>query len=527
MMKNGPRQAFRLTFTGRWPIGPHQGGPEYAINRQEVADPGGDLPAAFTVWSIFLQVGPWVVIPNATPLPKNGPSSPKNGIAHVINRMSYRVNASIEQWLPEQRLFLKSDTETRFIRLRPATQAIAITGITLFAAWSIATAIVLMDWISAGSTRDQAARQQATFEERLNTLSVDRDIRADEAARAQERFNLALEQVSDMQGRLLASEDRRRELETGIDVIQNTLRRTIEQRDEARTAAAAASLALAAETGTTRTDGARANDAEATLAMLTDALGDTATERDRMETEADRAAARVSDMEMAARELRSVNDEIFTRLEEAVTISMEPLDNMFRAAGMSPEELLDKVRSGYSGQGGPLSPLSLSTSGALPGPDEARANAILEGLDRMNLYRLATEQAPLAMPVTASFRWTSGFGMRRDPKGWGNRMHDGVDLAGSYGTPILATGDGTVIHAGWDNGYGRSVEIRHINGIVTRYAHMAELRVDVGQNVSRGQQIGDMGNSGRSTGTHLHYEILIGGSPVNPMTFIKAGQDVF
>ncbi len=442
--------------------------------------------------------------------------------------MSYRMNAAIERWLPEQRLFLKSDTETRFIRLRPATQAIAITGITLVAAWSIvATAIVLMDWISAGSTRDQAARQLAVFEERLNSLSNDRDIRADEAARAQERFNLALEQVSDMQERLLASEDRRRELETGIDVIQNTLRRTIEQRDEARVSAAAASLALAAETGTTRTDGARAEDAEATLAMLTSALGDTATERDRMETDAARAETRVSDMEAAARSLQDRNDEIFARLEEAVTISMEPLDNMFRAAGMSPEDLLDQVRSGYSGQGGPLSPLSLSTSGALPSPDEARANTILEGLDRMNLYRLATEQAPLAMPVTASFRWTSGFGMRRDPKGWGNRMHEGVDLAGAYGTPILATGDGTVIHAGWDNGYGRSVEIRHVNGIVTRYAHMSELRVDVGQNVSRGQQIGDMGNSGRSTGTHLHYEILIGGSPVNPMTFIKAGQDVF
>jgi murein DD-endopeptidase MepM/ murein hydrolase activator NlpD len=442
--------------------------------------------------------------------------------------MSYRINTAVEKWLPEQRLFLKSDTETRFIRLRPATQAIALTGVSLVAAWSIlATAIVLMDWISAGSTRDQAARQQAMFEERLNSLSADRDLRADEAARAQERFNIALEQVSDMQGRLLASEDRRRELETGIEVIQSTLRRTIEQRDEARTAAAAATLALAEETGTTRTDGARAEDAEATLAMLTAALGDTATERDRMEVTADTAVQRIADMESAARALRDRNDEIFAKLEEAVTISMEPLDNMFRAAGLSPDDLLDQVRSGYSGQGGPLTPLSISTSGALPGPDEARVNTILEGLDRMNLYRLATEQAPLAMPVTGSFRWTSGFGMRRDPKGWGTRMHEGVDMAGAYGLPILATGDGVVIHAGWDNGYGRSVEIRHVNGIVTRYAHMSELRVDVGQKVSRGQQIGDMGNSGRSTGTHLHYEILIGGSPVNPMTFIKAGQDVF
>ncbi len=442
--------------------------------------------------------------------------------------MSYRINATLEQWLPEQRLFLKSDTETRFIRLRPATQAIAITGISLVLAWSIvATAIILMDGISAGSSREQTARQQAMFEERLNMLSADRDLRADEAARAQDRFNLALEQVSDMQGRLLASEDRRRELETGIEVTQNTLRRTIEQRDDARDAASEAAIALSEQTGTTRSDGDRANDAEATVVMLTSALGDTASERDLMAGAADQAAQRVADMEQSARTVQQRNDEIFARLEEAVTISMEPLDNMFRAAGMSPDDLIDQVRRGYSGQGGPLTPLSLSTSGATPNGDTQRANAILEGLDRMNLYRLATEQAPLAMPVMASFRWTSGYGMRNDPKGWGTRMHKGVDLAGAYGTPILATGDGVVIQAGWDNAYGRAVQVRHVNGIVTRYAHMSELRVDVGQKVSRGQQIGDMGNSGRSTGTHLHYEILIGGAQVNPMTFIKAGQDVF
>ncbi len=446
----------------------------------------------------------------------------------MISRLSYRIHAALERRLPEQRLYLKSDTETRYIRLRPVTQAIAMAGMTLVMAWSIvATAIVLMDWVSAGSTRDQALRQRAMFEERLNALSTDRDIRADEAAGAQERFNLALEQVSAMQERLLASEDRRRELETGIDVIQNTLRGTIEARDEARQAAAAATLALSEQTGTTRTDGARAADAEATVAMLTDVLGATASERDLMEGAADQAAERVATMAAEARDLRARNDEIFARLEEAVTISMEPLDNMFRAAGMSPDDLLDQVRRGYSGQGGPLSPLSLSTSGALASAEELRANTILGGLDRMNLYRIATEQVPLAMPVQGSFRWTSGFGYRRDPKGWGTRMHNGTDMAGAYGMPILATASGTVIHAGWDNGYGRSVEIQHGNGIVTRYAHLSDLNVNVGQKVSRGDRIGDMGNSGRSTGTHLHYEILIDGTAVNPMTFIKAGQDVF
>lgn len=445
----------------------------------------------------------------------------------MLTRIAYRINAVLERHFPEQRLFLKSDQETRFIRLRPVTQAIALAGGSLVLGWTIlATAIILMDSLSAGSGRDQAVRQQALYEQRLNALSEDRDARADEAARAQERFNLALAQVADMQSRLLASEDSRRELETGIDVIQNTLRRTIKERDEARNQVAAADVALA-NAGAIRTDVGRAQDAMATVDILSAALSTTAQQRDVMEGAAEKAAERAEAILAEKRALQTRNNEIFAKLEEAVTVSMEPLDKMFREAGMSPDELLNQVRRGYSGQGGPLTPLSLSTKGSEAHADEVRANAILQGLDRMNLYRLAAFKAPFAMPVKGAFRWTSGFGYRRDPKGAGNRMHEGTDMAGAYGLPIFATGDGVVVHAGWDSGYGRLIKIKHEFGLETRYAHLSAIRVKVGDRVSRGDRIGDMGNSGRSTGTHLHYEIRIGGRAVNPMTFIKAANHVF
>ena len=446
----------------------------------------------------------------------------------MLTRLSYRINLGLERYFPEQRLFLKSDTETRFIRLRPTTQAVAIAGGTLVVGWTIlATAIILMDSISAGSGRDQALRQQVLYEHRLTALSQDRDARADEAAGAQERFNLALTQVAEMQGRLLASEDSRRELETGVDVIQNTLRRTIKERDEARAQAQAAGAAQVALNGTKKSDAGRAKDAMATVDILADALAATAQERDVMESAAARSAERVETVIAERKALQSRNNEIFAKLEEAVSVSMEPLDKMFRAAGMSPDDLLNQVRRGYSGQGGPLTPLRVSTKGAVSNPDEQRANAILQGLDRMNLYRLAAFKAPFAMPVKGNFRWTSGFGSRNDPKGMGRRMHEGTDMAGAYGLPILSTADGVVTHAGWSSGYGRLVKIKHEFGIETRYAHMSAIRVKVGDRVSRGDRIGDMGNSGRSTGTHLHYEIRIGGRAVNPMTFIKAANHVF
>ena len=443
----------------------------------------------------------------------------------MLTRLAYRINTTVERYFPEQRLFLKSETETRFIRLRPVTQAVAVGVGAMVVGWTIlATAILLMDSIAAGTSREQVQRQQALYEERLNALSADRDLRADEASRAQDRFTLALTQVSTMQSRLLASEDRRRELETGIDVIQNTLRRTIKERETARDEVAALSLAP----GKGRTDAGRMRDAEATLEYMTAALGDTAIQRDAMAGAVKKATDRTAAVMQEKTDLLARNDVIFSQLEEALTVSVEPLEKMFRDANLDPADMLDAVRKGYDGQGGPLTPINLSTRGGNgPSAEELRANAILKGLDEMNLYRLAAFKTPFAMPVKDAFRWTSGFGYRDDPKGAGNRMHEGTDLAGAYGTAIYATADGVVTEAGWSNGYGRMVEIKHAFGISTRYGHLSQVRVEVGQKVSRGDRIGDMGNSGRSTGTHLHYEIRLSGTAINPMTFIKAATNVF
>ena len=439
--------------------------------------------------------------------------------------IAYRINAALERILPEQRLFLKSDRDTRFVRLRPATQAIAIAGGSVMLLWTVvATSILLLDFVNAGSARSQQQLRQARYEERLDALSLDRDRRADEAASAQERFNLALAEVSKMQTRLLASEDRRRELETGIEVIQATLRRTIQERDSARNELA---TVQGGDVQAGLNAAERAADTTDTLVFLTAALNETAGERDLMEGAARDAVAKVDAVAAERDAILARNAEIFTQLEDAITVSMEPLDKMFAAAGLSPDSLLKSVRRGYSGQGGPLGPLALSTSGAAPSVDEMRANALLGKLDEVNMYRIAATKVPLVLPVHSSFRYTSGFGVRQDPKGWGRRMHEGVDMAGSYGTPIYATADGVVVYAGWENGYGRLVKIQHDFGLETRYGHLSQIRVDVGQRVSRGDRIGDMGNSGRSTGTHLHYEVRVNGAAKNPMTFIKAGTNVF
>ncbi|KJZ20958.1 M23 family metallopeptidase [Loktanella sp. S4079] len=433
------------------------------------------------------------------------------------SRLTHTIHSVLERWFPERRLFLRSDTETRFIRLSSETQLVAWIGCTVVVAWTIvATAILLMDSIGAGNFRAQAQRDQMTYEQRLNALSSERDQRALEAAAAQERFNSALRQISIMQSELLATEEKRRELETGLDVVQSTLRDAMKQREAAR--AEVASLTQEAETDSVA---ALSEEASGTVDLLANALAETAAERDMIAADAEFAIEHAQEVELELRLLQERNDQIFRQLEEAMLVSVEPLDDMFRAAGMNPDDMLNQVRRGYSGQGGPLTPIQFSTRGGEPDPDALRANAILSSMDRINLYRIAAEKAPFDIPVKANFRFTSGFGPR-----WG-RLHAGTDFAGPIGTPIYATADGVVTHAGWSSGYGRLIKIRHDFGIETRYAHLNAMRVSVGQRVSRGERIGDMGNSGRSTGPHLHYEVRVGGEPVNPMIYIRAGQDVF
>ncbi|MCH2078261.1 MAG: DUF5930 domain-containing protein [Rhodobacteraceae bacterium] len=440
----------------------------------------------------------------------------------MLSRLKHKLHVALERRIPEKRLFLRTDTETRFVRLGPGTQLMGWIGSTAIVAWAIvATAILLMDSIGAGNFREQAKREQAVYEDRLNVLSDQRDARAVEAAAAQERFNAALEQISMMQSELLASEDRRKELERGIEVVQATLRRTAEERDEARGELTELTAILDANGGAAP-EAARTEEVERTLAFMSEALETTAVERDTTEADAALALALASQMEEELKLLEARNDQIFRRLEEAMTISVEPLDKMFQAAGLPTERLLEQVRRGYSGTGGPLTPMIVSTKNPAASVDTTRANRILNNLDRMNLYRLAAQKAPFSLPVNlGQVRSTSGFGPR-----WG-RMHNGHDWAGPIGTDIKATADGVVVSAGWSSGYGRLIKIQHEFGIETRYAHLSKIRVSVGERVSRGQHIGDLGNSGRSTGPHLHYEVRVGGKPVNPMIYIKAARDVF
>jgi len=225
--------------------------------------------------------------------------------------------------------------------------------------------------------------------------------------------------------------------------------------------------------------------------------------------------------------LQQSHENSVQRLTEQTLNQIGDLEKLVSLAGISPEKLaaVDDGKDSASGQGGPFIPAE-----ALDSMPAGELKKSLDQLDnhlvRLNNLKSAVRHLPLAAPLD-TYYITSGFGKRRDPlnKRWA--AHYGIDFGSGKNAPIFATAPGVVKHAGWKGRYGRFIEIDHGNGVVTRFGHLAKIFVKRGQKVAFRDKIALLGNSGRTTGAHLHYEILFKDRNVNPMKFIKAGRNVF
>jgi murein DD-endopeptidase MepM/ murein hydrolase activator NlpD len=205
----------------------------------------------------------------------------------------------------------------------------------------------------------------------------------------------------------------------------------------------------------------------------------------------------------------------------AVRADRKRLARHWAALGLDPyRRALDRK----SGLGGPYIPPPLpgDTDSAFGMAYDAARNDLLQAA----AFRKFSEHVPLGVPLASAAEIMSGFGLRRDPFTRGLAMHGGVDLREEPGAPVRATAAGRIIEADWSGGYGRMVEIDHGGGLVTRYAHLSRIAVKPGEWVERGQIVGRVGSTGRSTGPHLHYETHIDGQAVNPLRFIRAAAPV-
>lgn len=173
-----------------------------------------------------------------------------------------------------------------------------------------------------------------------------------------------------------------------------------------------------------------------------------------------------------------------------------------------------------SAMGGPFVPVKLTANA---GPFEKQLYRIHTTRAEMDRLNRTLALVPYRKPVIGEVEFTSGFGVRSDPFLGRPAMHTGLDFRAATGDPVRVTAYGKVVSAGWSGGYGRMVEVDHGNGLSTRYGHLSEINVKVGEIVKIGQVVGLVGSTGRSTGPHLHYETRIEGEAVDPQKFLRAG----
>ncbi len=203
-------------------------------------------------------------------------------------------------------------------------------------------------------------------------------------------------------------------------------------------------------------------------------------------------------------------------------------ESLFGRLGLSPDRFVRQSAvnlaaagsgSAATAMGGPYVPAASDSADST----DPRFAELFVNWQRVEQLESAITSLPSFVPVR-DYRLSSSYGVRKDPFNGKAASHTGLDMAGTRGQPIYAAAAGKVVRAGRFAGYGNCIDIDHGNGVVTRYGHLATIGVKVGQKVAIGEKIAGMGSTGRSTGTHLHYEVRIDNRPVNPRPFIEASS---
>lgn len=260
------------------------------------------------------------------------------------------------------------------------------------------------------------------------------------------------------------------------------------------------------------------------------ALAEEMNENARLQQELGSYQQRVEGAEKLAIDVQEAHKDILDKVDTLVSQeikkkenNLEKLEKTLQEKGKPLSSLLKKLQRNKGGVGGPYVPDMQSSLLTVHYSD--KLGAVYDKLDKLEGLATLTEVMPLGSPVK-NVRVSASFGRRKDPFTGKPAKHEGIDLGGAMKTPIYATANGKVKRAFANGSYGLFIEIVHDAGFMTRYAHLSKIDVKVGDEVSIGDKIGLMGNSGRSTGPHLHYEVLLDKEVVNPYRFmmIKRGS---
>lgn len=406
-----------------------------------------------------------------------------------MKKLGHKAKSLFDRLFPERQIYHRSGGTVRYISLSPSKQAlIALAGVGV-AGW---TAYLNVNWLMSGQAGMQVeSESDRTVQTLKRWLAEARAREANAEAQLKERT---------MQFERETAEFERR---------HQTLKILLDYAGGATVTAAARPI---------ERDGARL--------LMQASIEESEPRQSRAWND---QPYRVQSVGYRARvdRLKTEQTAFLATAEEEAVKKSEEIRGILRLTGIGFSRLA--ATDDNAEMGGPLLPIDLS---AVLGDDvdpafSRRAQQVAARVNEARRLQDIIEATPLAPPVGVDYRETSGFGPRIDPFTGAPAFHAGLDLTAFEKAPVIATSPGVVTIAEPRSGYGLVVEIDHGHGFKTRYAHLRDFQVRVGERVQIGQRIGSMGSTGRSTGTHLHYEIWFRGMVYNPVSFLRAGRYVY
>jgi murein DD-endopeptidase MepM/ murein hydrolase activator NlpD len=430
------------------------------------------------------------------------------------------VREFLEGLFPERQLIYRSRGRVRHASLSRPVQIAMSLGTISFLLWvAFASAqLIFRDRVIALKNL-RISEMEAGYK----SLAADLD-------NAQTRFTTVTSELENKHEHLVAVLRQRELLEEKLGAVNSDLESVTAERDLAANLRDRLSSRLAAiETAL----GGAVDDKSSLRTALrnTQEWLDTLTEQRVSALRAqERLSSRVVSLEERLARIKVAQQELIDRVQQRTQGALTELETTIALTGLDLATLFEDSFGASRRQGGPFyGPDAITGAGVFPGMDGRFESSVLElenHLVRWSDLRSVLERLPLVAPVD-SYSIASGFGNRRDPINGRRAIHYGIDFAGIFKTTIRSPAAGTVVFVGRKGPYGKTVEIEHGLGVKTRYGHLHRILVEKGESVAFRQKIGLMGSTGRSTGSHVHYEIHFRGKPQNPNKFLEAGRYVF
>ncbi|MBI1211608.1 MAG: peptidoglycan DD-metalloendopeptidase family protein [Alphaproteobacteria bacterium] len=448
------------------------------------------------------------------------------------------ILAFFQRLFPHRQFYLRSRGSVQFFELSPTFQMTVAAASLLALGWIAYSSVVVIFKEQIITAKNQRyASMQAAYEGRISQMQLQYDELNGLLVLAEERFQNATRDLEAKHRQLTAllmqkqaMDKSMRDVKRQVAVMEGYAGRTptIRQASAGGGDSNVLMMQVADADSATRQSRDTQQFSDSAIASVAASLSPHAGGHGKSTLAQNYVVRRIAALEDRLKGIEKSQMSLLSELGENATGQIDHMEAVIRMTGLSVDQVVATVGD-HTGRGGPLIPVAdIRSTDGLTDDFEKQFTVLAKRFDRLDSLTTALSRIPLVTPIASGlYRLTSGFGYRVDPFTGRVAFHSGTDLAGEFGTPVLATAPGRVIAAERRGPYGLMVELDHGHGIHTRYGHLQAALVKPGDFVQFRQRIALMGSSGRSTGPHCHYEVWFNSVVRDPIKFFEAGRYVY